>query len=196
MTAADEGTIPVSMKALTEATLYRDAADVLRYHTKRVIRQQSIGAHSFNMLMLINMVAPDARKAVFVAVMHHDLPELMTGDIPAPIKKMHDLLGPLMDSIEAGLAPLFRDCGLTTDEERLVKWADRMELVLWCLEEVRMGNKYCRDTAEKGLMWILESRDMGLPAQADALTTEVIEEFINLGLTVRTRPLNEREHRA
>jgi 5'-deoxynucleotidase YfbR-like HD superfamily hydrolase len=189
------------MKPLVEATLYRDAADVQRYHTRRVHRVQTVGAHSFNMMMLVNQVCPDARKEVFVAVMHHDLPELMTGDIPAPIKKMHDLLGPLMDTIEAGLAPLFRDCGLTAEEERLVKWADRMELVLWCLEEFRMGNTYCGETASKGLMWILESRAennvyVGGNQATDALTTEVVNEFIKLGLSVNIRPLNEREHRA
>lgn len=189
------------MKPLTEATLYRDAADVVRYHTKRTHRQQTVGAHSFNMLLLISQVAPDARKEVFIAVMHHDLPELMTGDIPAPIKKMHDLLGPLMDTIEAGLAPLFRDCGLTHEEERLVKWADRMELVLWCLEEYRMGNTYAGETASKGLMWVLESRAenemyVGGTAASDKLTVEVVQEFIKLGLEVNIRPLNEREHRA
>jgi len=189
------------MKLITETILYRDAADVRRYHTKRVLRDQSIGAHSFNMLMLINLVAPDARKEVFVAVMHHDLPELMTGDIPAPIKKMHDMLGPLMDQIESGLAPLFKDCGLTDEEERLVKWADRMELVLWCLEEVRLGNTYCAETAEKGMMWILESRQAdghyyGVNQATDQLTTEVVQVFIKLGMNAIVRPLNEREHRS
>jgi 5'-deoxynucleotidase YfbR-like HD superfamily hydrolase len=189
------------MTLLTEATLYRDAAEVRRYHTKRVLREQSIGAHSFNMLMLLNLVAPDARKEVFVSIMHHDLPELMTGDIPAPIKKMHDMLGPLMDQIESELAPLFKDCGLTDEEERLVKWVDRMELVLWCLEEVRLGNTYCAETAEKGMMWILEARRgdgfyYGVNQATDQLTTEVVQVFIKLGMNAIVRPLNEREHRA
>jgi 5'-deoxynucleotidase YfbR-like HD superfamily hydrolase len=188
------------MTLLTEATLYRDAADVKRYHTRRVTREQSVGAHSFNMLMLVNMVAPDARKEVFVAIMHHDLPELMTGDIPAPIKRMHDMLGPIMDQLESELAPLYRDCGLTSEEEHLVKWADRMELVLWCLEEFRLGNRYCAETAERGLTWILEARKgdnayCGPFSTTDHLTTEVVNEFITLGLKVAVRPINERENR-
>lgn len=189
------------MNLLTENTLYRDAADVQRYHTKRIIRNQTVGQHTFNMLMLLNQVHPDCSKEMLQAVMHHDLPELMTGDIPAPIKKMHDTLGPLMDSIEEGLAPLYREVTLTPWEETLLKWVDRMELVLWCLEEVRMGNTYCRETAERGLMWILESRKQPLDTVAECdkahlMTMEVVDEFVKLGLTVMTRPLNEREHRA
>jgi 5'-deoxynucleotidase YfbR-like HD superfamily hydrolase len=184
------------VNVLTEANLYREAADVVRYHTKRVHRSQSIGAHSFGIMLLLNQVAPDARKAVFVAAMHHDLPELITGDIPAPIKKMHDALGPLMDDIESGLAPLFRDCGLTPMEERLLKWADRMELVLWCLEEVRMGNTYLRETVAKGLMWILETPREGLPLAVQVLTNEVVQDVLSLNITVVVRPLKERENRA
>lgn len=174
------------MTPITENTLYRDAADVVRYHTKRTIRQQTVGHHSFNMLMLVQQVVPGCRKEVLLAIMHHDLPELKTGDIPGPIKRHHPQLGPLLDEIESGLAPLFKDCGLTHEEEALVKWADRMEGCLWCLEEVRMGNTYLRRTAGKYMAWILSSRISPFPIagnlSADKFTTAVLGEMVTMDI--------------
>lgn len=167
------------MKALVEATLYRDAGAVQRYHVKRTHRKQTIAEHTFGMLMLIKQINPLCTKNVMNAVLHHDLPELFTGDVPAPIKRVHPELGPLMDSIEEGLTPLYQDFHITVPEAILLKWADRMELVLWCLEEVRMGNVYCRATVARGLGWILAAK---MPDNAQELTDEVVADAWTLGI--------------
>lgn len=174
------------MKALVEATLYRDAGAVKRYHVKRTHRTQTIAEHTFGMLMLVKQVTEgqgeyglQSRATLYEAILHHDLPELMTGDVPAPIKRVHPELGPLMDSIEQDLYPLYRDYTLTQEEATLLKWADRMELVLWCLEEFRMGNTYTKPTVARGLGWILASY---LPECCRALTDEAIDEARSLGI--------------
>ncbi|UOF78580.1 putative hydrolases of hd superfamily [Bacteriophage sp.] len=178
------------MKALVEATLYRDAGAVKRYHVKRTHRQQSIAEHTFGMLMLVKQVTEgigeygmQARCQLYEAILHHDLPELMTGDVPAPIKRVHPELGPLMDSIEQDLYPLYRDYTLTGEEAALLKWADRMELVLWCLEEFKMGNSYTKPTVARGLGWVLASY---LPEYCRTLTGEVVEEARTLGIEPAT----------
>jgi hypothetical protein len=145
------------MKALVEATLYRDAGAVKRYHVKRTHRTQTIAEHTFGMLMLVKQVTEG----------------------PAPIKRVHPELGPLMDSIEQDLYPLYRDYTLTQEEAALLKWADRMELVLWCLEEFKMGNTYTKPTVARGLGWILASY---LPECCHALTGEAVEEARSLGI--------------
>jgi 5'-deoxynucleotidase YfbR-like HD superfamily hydrolase len=174
------------MKALVEATLYRDAGAVKRYHVKRTHRTQTIAEHTFGMLMLVKQVTEglgeyglQSRATLYEAILHHDLPELMTGDVPAPIKRVHPELGPLMDSIEQDLYPLYRDYTLTQEEAALLKWADRMELVLWCLEEFKMGNTYTKPTVARGLGWILASY---LPECCHALTGEAVEEARSLGI--------------
>ena len=174
------------MKALVEATLYRDAGAVKRYHVKRTHRTQTIAEHTFGMLMLVKQVTTgqntysvESRAMLYEAILHHDLPELMTGDVPAPIKRVHPELGPLMDSIEQDLYPLYRDYTLTQEEAALLKWADRMELVLWCLEEFRMGNSYLKPTVARGLGWILASY---LPECCRTLTGEAVEEARSLGI--------------
>lgn len=185
------------MTPIVENTLYRDAADVLRYHTKRTIRQQTVGQHSFNMLMLVQQVVPDCRKEVLLAIMHHDLPELKTGDIPGPIKRVHPSLGPLLDQIEEGLYPLFKPFGLREDEEKLLKWADRMEGCLWCMEEVRMGDTFCARTAEKYMTWILESAVTGEPygglTATHAFTHDVITYMRSHNMRAAARPQHERD---
>jgi 5'-deoxynucleotidase YfbR-like HD superfamily hydrolase len=171
------------MKALVEATLYRDAGAVKRYHVKRTHRTQTIAEHTFGMLMLIKQVDPACTKNLYNAVLHHDLPELFTGDIPAPIKRVHPELGPLMDSIEEDLNPLYQDFQITMPEAVLLKWADRMELVLWCLEEVRLGNSYCRPTVARGLGWILAAK---MPDNAQELTDEVVADAWTFGIAPAT----------
>lgn len=174
------------MKALVEATLYRDAGAVKRYHVKRTHRTQSVAEHTFGMLMLVKQVTRgrgefglQARAVLYEAILHHDLPELMTGDVPAPIKRAHPELGPLMDSIEQELYPLYQEFDLTTEEGALLKWADRMELVLWCLEEVRMGNDYLKPTVARGLGWVLAAR---LPECCVDLTNEVVADARSVGI--------------
>ena len=177
------------MKALVEATLYRDAGAVKRYHVKRTHRTQTIAEHTFGMLMLVKQVtdirATDERKvALYEAILHHDLPELFTGDVPAPIKRVHPELGPLMNSIEEGLAPLYMDAGdLLPEDAVLLKWADRMELVMWCLEEVRLGNTNMIPTVARGLGWILAVR---VPDCARALTDEVVADARTVGIAPAT----------
>lgn len=173
------------MKALVEAKLYRDAGNVQRYHVKRTHRQQTVAEHTFGMLMLVKQVNEfdgflgDRVAVVYDYILHHDLPELMTGDIPAPIKRAHPSLGPMMDAIEADMHPLYRECSLTPLELSLVKWADRMELVLWCLEEVRMGNTYCAATVSRGLGWILAGH---VPPRCRALTDQVVADAQSVGI--------------
>lgn len=167
------------MKALVEAQLYRDAGQVKRYHVKRTHRIQTVAEHTFGMLMLIKQVAPHSSKDLYNAILHHDLPELFTGDVPGPIKRAHPDLGPLLDSIEEGLAPLYQDITLIPSEQWLLKWADRMELTMWCLEEIRMGNTNIATTARRGLGWILASPVLPCARQ---LTQEVVADAATVGI--------------
>lgn len=145
------------MKPLIEAQLYRDAADTLRYHTQRTLRQQTVGQHTFNMLMLVQLIEPAARKEVLVAVMHHDLPEHFTGDMPAPIKRASPALKVLMDELETDLAPLYKEFDLLPGEWALIKWVDLFELTMFGLEELKMGNRFAEGVVKNGIDWLSDS---------------------------------------
>ncbi len=145
------------MTPFEQANLMRDAAAVKRYHTVRTLREQTVGAHTFGVMQLIDQIYPEARKEVYIAAMHHDLPELITGDIPAPMKRQLPRLAVLLEEAEKGTVPLHRDCGLTAFEEAVLKWCDLMELVLWCLEELYHGNTYAVHPCTKGLTWLWDA---------------------------------------
>lgn len=168
------------MSPLSQASLFRDAADVQRFHCKRTLRDQTVGQHSFNMVTLLLIVAPDARKEVFQTIVHHDLPELFTGDMPGPFKRAHWQIGQLMEEAEKDLEPLYREFGLNAAEQALVKMLDRIEGAMWALEEVRMGNSYARSTVARYLGWLLASHvpsDLGESGICDAslLLAELVQ---------------------
>lgn len=173
----------MSAPTLNRVVLFRDAAAVKRYHTKRVLREQTLGAHSFDMLTLLLVVYPECRKEVMLACIHHDLPELITGDIPAPIKRADVMLAKRLDMLEVGIAHLYKDFNLTEEEAAMLKWADRMELVLWCLEEYRLGNTFVGATIRRGMGWILAA---GFHERCRGVTQAVEGEMIGMGLSPAT----------
>lgn len=175
-----------ALSPLAAVLLEREAADVLRYHTQRTLRQQSIGAHSFGVMQLVLAADPDCRKEVLLAVMRHDYAELATGDVPAPAKRASAALQGALDDLERAHPHLGPHPGPFTSEElRLMKWADTMELVLWCLEEHQMGNTLVGKVATLGMTWVRASaercQEYCTPA-ARTITEQVIARMEGLGL--------------
>lgn len=101
--------------------------------------------------------------AVAVAALYHDASEILTGDMPTPIKydnpaiqeaykdveKMAEqkLLGMLPSELREVYAPILT----VPDEEtrRLVKAADKLSAHIKCLEELKAGNLEFRQAAEQ-----------------------------------------------
>jgi hypothetical protein len=166
------------MTALEEAMLYRDAGAVKRYHTVRTVRQQDLSAHTHGVLMLIKQVYPECSRHLLIAAMHHDLPELITGDVPAPVKRSSPGLAVVLEELEKGAAPLYQDMGLTPFEECVLKWCDTFELVLYCMEEVLMGNDYAAIPMRRGLNWCKNDHP-GKVLQATPYTAGVVTALLN-----------------
>lgn len=162
------------MKQIVETQLYRDAGAVKRFHTQRTHRSQSLAEHTFNVMMLLKRTAalpPDRMCILYEAALHHDLPELFTGDIPAPVKRSSMELAQSLSDLESDLHPLYRNNDdLTEYEAALLCWADRAELVLWCLEELRMGNTFVIPMVSRALGWI---RASAKPHGTEVLTAEI-----------------------
>ena len=110
---------------------------------------------------------------VAVAALYHDASEILTGDMPTPIKydnpaiqgayrdveKMAEqkLLGMLPQELREVYAPILT----VPDEEtrRLVKAADKLSAHIKCLEELKAGNLEFRQAAEQTRR-ALESYDL------------------------------------
>ena len=93
---------------------------------------------------------------VVMIALYHDVSEVITGDLPTPVKyKNPDIQGAyaqleehakdkLLDMLPADLRPHFEHYvkpDETTYEWRIVKAADRISAYLKCIEEEKMGNR-------------------------------------------------------
>ena len=128
--------------------------------------------------------AVDPARCVLLAV-YHDVPEILTGDMPTPVKYYNPdirtayrqveqaacdrLLGQLPEDLRGEFRPLLQEDG-TEEERRIVKAADKLSALIKCIEELNQGNRefaVARRSTEEAV------RQMGLPA-AD----EVLEKYL------------------
>lgn len=127
------------------------AADVKRWTIVRTVRDQSVAEHTFNVVMIARRLAThlgvdDA--VVIKAALEHDLDEIMTGDMPSPVKKKMKEHG--YDPVKLENRP---DRGDKVN--MIIKMADYMESI-WFLEENKVGRH-----ANAVLYWIItRKRDM------------------------------------
>ena len=117
-------------------------------HALAVLRNEKFGGH----------VDPGA---VAVAALYHDASEILTGDMPTPIKydnpairtaykdveavAEHKLLNMLPEELRGVYAPI-----LTVEDpeiEALVKAADKLSAYIKCVEELKAGNTEFREAA-------------------------------------------------
>lgn len=152
-----------------------------RWGMMRNTLPESISEHSHETAVLAHTLAlienryfggtVNADRAAVLAL-YHDATEVLTGDLPTPIKYHHAALrhayaevereaaDRLLDMLPAELAaeydPLVREQG---DELAFVKAADKLSALIKCMEERRMGN--CDfASAEKTLREAVEALHM------------------------------------
>lgn len=129
-------------------------------HALAVIRNQNFGGHV------------DAG-AVAVAALYHDAAEILTGDLPTPIKYFNPaikqayqevesvasdkLLHMLPPELQGVYAPILQ--GGDPEIALLVKAADKLSAYIKCVEEVKAGNAEFRDAAAQ-TRWALEAFDL------------------------------------
>ena len=95
------------------------------------------------------------------AALYHDASEILTGDMPTPIKYMNPaiqsaykdveavaerkLLAMLPEELRGAYAPVLTD--VDPEVERLVKAADKLSAYIKCVEELKAGNAEFREAA-------------------------------------------------
>jgi hypothetical protein len=142
-----------------------DAGEVRRYHTMRVVHDQSVGEHSWGVAFIIQWLYEPAPPsgALMCAAINHDLAERRTGDMPATAKWDNPTLAEALIDAEDKYG---RETGLpqhklTPDEDLILHYADMAELVAYCITECRMGNWRMHVIAERGLKRMADMRTSG-----------------------------------
>ncbi len=174
---------------------------ISRWGLMRNSRTENIAEHSLEVAIITHLLCElrnrrfgggaDVSKAV-LAALYHDVPEIITGDLPTPVKyydpgiktaykrveeaAVEKLLSTVPEDLRSDYAEIF---GVESDHEtaRLVKAADKLSALIKCIEERRSGNA---DFAEAERQTLEAIKNMHLP-EADAF----IEEFLpSYGLTL------------
>lgn len=137
---------------------------IKRWQLMRSTREENIMEHSHSVAVLTHALCAiergvyggevDSEKAVLYAL-YHELSEVMTGDLPTPVKYFnvsihgeYEKLETLaVDKIEKTLPPEMRGelspylkADKASKEYKFVKAADKLSAYLKCLEELRSGN--------------------------------------------------------
>ena len=154
---------------------------IRRWQLMRSQRDENIMEHSQSVAMLAHALAVirnkvfggnvNVEKTVLYA-MYHEISEVLTGDLPTPIKYYNRSIQAAYKDLErsaaermAGMLPEELKSELTpciladeeSEEYKIVKAADRLSAYIKCLEELRSGNKEF-EKAKKSIESDLHSR--------------------------------------
>ena len=167
-----------------------------RWALMRNTEEENIQEHSHMVAVLAHALAlirtrvfglPTDANAVAVAALYHDATEILTGDMPTPIKYYNPDIRDAYKQVEAiacrkltGMLPeklrgLYADLLTPADPEveELVKAADKLSAHIKCLEEEKAGNhEFC--AAARQTRQALE--DMHLP-EVDLFLEEFLPSF-------------------
>lgn len=111
---------------------------VTRWHTHGRAMQQSTAEHAWGVAAIILAIRPDASAELLRAAILHDAHEVDFADVPYPVKRRYAEIAEVEDCIQQDFLdrhnqPQFN---LTPDECRLLKAADRLESLLFIVNNI------------------------------------------------------------
>ena len=145
---------------------------IQRWALMRNTAQENVQEHSHQVAALAHALAVIRRTkfggtvdpgAVAVAALYHDASEILTGDMPTPIKYYNPAIrdaykqvervasDKLLGMLPTKLRPTYDELLQPVDEEieLLVKAADKLSAWIKCIEEMKAGNLEFRAAAEQ-----------------------------------------------
>ncbi len=137
-----------------------------RWALMRNSYEENISEHSMEVAMLAHALAIlgnrrlgrnyQAERIAMIGL-YHDCTEIITGDMPTPIKYKNDKIQEAYKEIEEGAAkrllqrlpedlreayePYLLENKLKEEERRIVKAADKLSALIKCIEEQKAGNQ-------------------------------------------------------
>lgn len=158
---------------------------VTRYHNTPMVTRQTIADHTWGVMVCLNWLLDDKVPAhMLKAAMYHDVPEIVTGDVPAPAKADNSMLKDVLTLIENQVKTDL-DIHVHTSEweAAVISMADTMELMMHCKKEMAMGNKHAHKVFNKGMDYLHEKRIVYLNNEWPDETTPT-ETIISVGTKV------------
>lgn len=132
-----------------------NGGETRRYHGFRMLMEDTVGHHSYNVACIIMKVRPNASAALLRAALKHDMAEHIVGDMPAPTKRelpdyngghcepggtFRTIFG-LYESETAKAHGVRIDEDLMPEETWVLKFADSLDGMRFCINEMLLGNR-------------------------------------------------------
>ena len=139
---------------------------ITRWCLMHANRPESLSEHTADTAILAHALCLIAQKhtgarvrpeTVAVAALYHDAPEIVTGDMPTPVKYKNerirqaykelekesaaDMVRLLPREMQPEMAAYLSGSLLTEKETQLLKAADRLSALIKCIEETQAGNR-------------------------------------------------------
>lgn len=169
--------------------------NIYRWGLMRNTRNENLSEHSLETAIIAHALAIIRNKRfggnlnadfVAAAAMFHDTSEILTGDMPTPIKYYNPeikrvykeiesvaenaLLRMLPDDLREAYAAYY---DMDEETKRIIKAADKISALIKCIEELKMGNGEFAD-AKKSCENAVKAMNM---PEADAFLTEFLPSF-------------------
>lgn len=136
-----------------------------RWGLMRNSRYETLSEHSFDVAVIAHALAvikntyfgggADAER-IAVLALYHDAPEILTGDLPTPVKYYNDetkaaynkveetAIQRFIDMLPSEMQSEYKKIFIKSDEEdynwKIVKAADSISALIKCIEEEKCGN--------------------------------------------------------
>jgi 5'-deoxynucleotidase len=156
---------------------------IKRWGLKRNAHEENVMEHSWEVSVIAHTLAliknryyggtVDAN-AVATAALYHDITEVITGDLPTPIKyhsleinaaykqieqrAEFELLALLPDALQADFRALIQHDQIPEAHLELIKAADKISAYLKCQSELKAGNREFETASEQIALKIAESQ--------------------------------------
>ncbi|KAA1174264.1 5'-deoxynucleotidase [Marinobacter salinexigens] len=147
---------------------------IKRWGLMRNAIEENVATHSWEVATLAHALALIRNRhfggqvnadRIAAAALYHDATEVITGDLPTPVKYHSkvmreafgdiehkaeaELLALLPDDLRDDFAPYVRESRLPAEDKELIKAADRLSAWLKCQAEIRAGNREFEPAAEQ-----------------------------------------------
>lgn len=124
--------------------ILRDYGHTKRCHALKTVHTQTVAEHSHGVALLCTQLyGGRPSTSLLLAALYHDLPECVTGDVPATAKWRSKELADALDFAET---EFHVDNGtgvdLSPEENLVLKAADLLDLGFYCIDELMYGNKH------------------------------------------------------
>ncbi len=158
---------------------------ILRWGLMRSSRPETLAEHTTETAQIAHLLAVVARDRfgkevhpdrLAAVALYHDASEIITGDMPTPVKYNNQSLQSAYKALEeeaarsymallpedlaGSMQPYFTAEQLSTEEKTLLKAADKLSALIKCIEEEQSGNREFAAAKEAQLHSLTE---MGLP---------------------------------